>query len=96
MSKTIFSLIKIPILSHKPSYVGVQPKHKHFNKTLLFYDCESKLRYKDRGCKTDVTFIRPISVLHGKILYPRYSSPVTSRPTPRMVIRHMTPDFAEP
>ena len=64
MSRTIFSLLKIPILSHKPLRIGAQPKHRHFNQTLLFFDSKSHSRYKD--CMTDVAFIRSIPVLYTK------------------------------
>ena len=63
-SHTISSLQKVPILSHKPLRMGVQPEHKLFNKTLVIFECKSNLRYKDKDCMTDVTLIRSISVLH--------------------------------
>ena len=69
--------------------MGVQPKRKHFNKTLLFFDCKSNSRYKDNDCVTDVTFIQSVPVLHAENSVPTLS-PVAF--TPRKVIRHMTSD----
>ena len=66
MSHTIFSLLKIPTMSHKPSRRGAQPRYKHFNKTLLLFNRKSNARYKDKGCMTAVTFIRSIPVLHAE------------------------------
>ena len=66
MSRTIFSLLKVPILSNKLLCVGVQPKQTHFNKTLLRFDCKSNLRYKAKDCMTDVTVTQSIPVLHAE------------------------------
>ena len=59
------------ILPHKPFRMAVQPKYKHFNKTLLFFACNNKSRHKDKDCITDIKFIRSISVLHAGLLFLR-------------------------
>ena len=64
MSHTIFCLLIRLVLSHKPLRMGVQPKYKQFNKTLLFFDCWSNWRYKDEDFTTEVKFIRSLPVLH--------------------------------
>ena len=62
--KMFFSLLKTPILSHKSLRMGVQPEHKHFNKTLLLLDCMNHSRHKD--CMADVTYSLSIPVLHAE------------------------------
>ena len=42
------------------------PKHKHFNKTLRFFECKSSSGNKEKNWMTDVAFVRSISVLHGE------------------------------
>ena len=51
VSHAIFSLLKPLILSHNPLRVGVQPKLKHFNKTLRFGDCKSNSRNRSKNKK---------------------------------------------
>ena len=48
MSPTIVNLLDISILDHKSLRTGEQPKHKHFNKTLLFYVYIQRLHEKRR------------------------------------------------
>ena len=71
-----FHSLNIPILSRKPVRMGLQPKHKNFNKTLLFCVCKSFSRYKDKDCMKDVTVIRSIPVLHAEKFVPTLFSPV--------------------
>ena len=75
--------------------MGVQPKHKHFTKTLLFFDCKSNTRHKDKDCMTDVTFTRSIPVLHAE---KSVGLPIVSRVAciPRKVIRNVTSDSDVP
>ena len=50
----IFSFPKLLILSHKPLQMGIQQKHKHFNKSLMFCASRSNSNFKDKrlheGC----------------------------------------------
>ena len=71
VSHAIFSLLKPLILSHNPLRVGVQPKLKHFNKTLRFGDCKSNSRNRSKNKKqktkngmNSMTFIRCTPVTH--------------------------------
>ena len=57
--------------------IGVQPKYKHLNKTLLFFDYKSNSRYKDQYCMPDVTFIRSVPALHAEKSIPTLFSPVS-------------------
>ena len=70
--------------------MGVQPKHKHLNKPLLFCDCNAAKTKTAR--KTSRSF-NPFQFYIRKILYPHYYSTVAY--TLRKVIRHMTSDFNE-
>ena len=93
VSHTTFSLLEIPILSHKPLRMRVQPNHQRLNKTLLFCDCESNFRCENKDCMKAVTFIRSFPVIHAGHFVPTlfYFSPVAC--TPRKVSRHMISNF---
>ena len=91
MSRTTFSLLKIPILSHKPLRTGVQPKYKHFKKTLLFCDCRAIYSTKTKTAGKVSQSFGPVKFYTRRILYPRYFSSVAR--TPRKVTRRMTSDF---
>ena len=43
--------------------MGVQPKHEHLNKTLMFCTCKSNSHYKEKNCMKGVTFIQSVPVL---------------------------------
>ena len=91
MSHTIFSVLKIPILSHKLLRTRVQPKYKIPTK----HCCVSIVRAIN-ATETKIalqmsTSFDPFQFYTRKILYPRYFSPVAC--IPRKVIRHMTSDF---
>ena len=100
MSHTIFSLLKIPIVSHKPLRMGVQPRPNISTRTLLYCDCKSNSRFKKIKQKTIARKMSqsfgPFQFYTRKILYPRFFffflfSPVVCYL--RKVIRHMTSDF---
>ena len=75
------------ILSHKPLRVGVQSKHKHFDKTLLFLIVRA---IQATMTKMSHSF-DPFQFYTRKILCPCYFSPVAF--IPRKIIRHLTSDF---
>ena len=89
---SIFSLLKIPILSRKLLRVGVQSQHKHFKKTLLFCDRKSNSRYKDKELheRCHIHSVH-LSCTRGEFCTHAILSPVAC--TFRKIIRHMTSDF---
>ena len=88
---TIFCVLKIPILSHESLRVGVQPKHKHFNKTLLFCVFKSNSRFEDKDYMKGVTFSWSMPVLHAKNSVATLF--LSGCLYPQKVIRHMASDF---
>ena len=94
MSHTIFSFLKRVIPSHKPLSVGVgdggTTEAQILQQNTAVFDCKSNLRYKDKDCMTDITFIWSIPFSHAENSVPNLFS--AGRLYALKVIRHVTSD----
>ena len=93
MSQTIFNLLKIPILSHKPLHTGDTTEAQKISAEHCFL-CVFVWAFHASKTKIACMMSHSFDLFQfytWKILYPRYFSLVAC--IPRKVVRHMTSDI---